>query len=250
MRKIPLNKQQIEEVVFDIFRDKYGLIGEFVHGDKPDFIISHDGHTLGVEITEIYSDEKIYGKHQQEHEVAKDRIVHHACERAKKLGLPPLDVHVIFSDNIPKSKESCLIESLFETVKNNIPQLDNQIVLNNYNVLPEGFGSICIYNRPNLNKPFWYCDEAGAVETRFSKQLQCKINDKAEKIPDYLKKCNKCWLIIAARGSRPSSFYEFGEDMATSRYASPFEKVFFMEVFSETLKELKIMKGANHPQNA
>jgi hypothetical protein len=41
-----------------------------------------------------------------------------------------------------------------------------------------------------------------------------------------------------------SSFYEFGKEMKTSCYTSPFEKVFFMEVFSETLKELKVIKGA------
>lgn len=245
MRKIPKNKKQIEKLVFDIFQDKYDLVGEFKQASKdspgPDFVGFYNENILGVEITVIYSDEKTYSKTLKEHEQAKERIVSRACERAEISGLPPLDVQVIFSDNIPKGKESCLTESLFEIVKNNIPGSGDEVVFDSYRNLPHGFALIAIENRPHLKKPFWDCCEAEAIETRFSKQLQRIIDEKSGKYPTYLEKCSKCWLIIAALGFEPSSFYGFSEDMETSCYTSPFEKVFFMEVFSETLKELKIL---------
>lgn len=102
IRKIPKNKEQTEELVFDIFQKKYDLIGEFIHGDEPDFVDKIN--ILGIEITVIYGNEKIYGKTPKEHEVIKERIVSRACEKAETHGLQPLDLHVIFSDNIPKGK--------------------------------------------------------------------------------------------------------------------------------------------------
>jgi len=245
---------QREEAIFDIFRDKYDSLGGvklggFEHQDAPDFW--GDDGILGVEITELYSDDKIDGKHLQEHEVAKDKIVHGAWERAKILGLPPLDVHVVFAGNIPKGKVTCLTESLFEIVQKNCPKPGCNINLGiESEDLPEGFWAVLIFNMLGLKKHIWDWGEAGDVETHFSAQLQCRINEKAKKLPKYQKNRKECWLIIAALGFRPSSLYEFDEDdedMEASCYESPFKKVFFMNVFSKTLKELNItceqMKG-------
>lgn len=239
IRRIPQSKKQREEVAFGIFREKYGLTEIFNHDDKPDFIGSFNDHTLGVEITEIYYDEKIYGKTLKGHEVLKDRIVNRAYEKAKGLGLPPLYVCVIFSNNIPKGSEPCLIDSLVEIIRNNIPLLGNRIKINSYNILPKGIGSI--YIKPRQKTPFWHWTEFGAIETRFSNQLQSIIDEKNAKYSEYRKKCDECWLIIVAPGFNCSSFYAFGEDMETICYTSHFEKVFFMEMFDGTLRELKIL---------
>jgi hypothetical protein len=232
------NKQR-EKAIFDIFRDEYGLV-EFDHPDNPDFCGSYDGGVLGIEITELYSDEKIYGKSLLEHEVAKGRIVNKACKKWRELGLPPLDVHVIFAGDIPNKKESDLTESLFKIVRDNCPKLGEQVSLSIDSDLPEGFGAVLIYNRQGLKKHVWNYGEACDVETDFPEQLQIRINEKAKKLPEYLKSCNKCWLIIAALGFGPSSSYEFDEEMEKICYRSPFEKVFFIEVVSKTLKELNI----------
>jgi len=233
------NNTQREEVIFDIFRDKYGLVG-FYHRDNPDFSGFYDGGVLGIEITELYSDEKIYGKFLLEHEVTKGRIVNQARKKWRELGLPPLDVHVIFAGDIPNKKESDLTKSLFKIVSDNCPKLGDQVSLSIDSDLPEGFGAVLIYKRQGLRKHFWNYGEACDVETDFSEQLQIRINEKAKKLPKYLKSCDKCWLIIAALGVSPSSSYEFDEEMGKICYRSPFEKVFFIEVVSKTLKELNI----------
>jgi hypothetical protein len=241
------SNRQREKAIFDIFRDKYDLLGGFKlggfkHLDTPDFW--GDDGILGVEITELYSDEKTYGKELREHEAAKERIVNKASKKAQELGLPPLDVHVVFVGDIPKGKESDLIKSLFEVVNSNCPDAGHEKVLSIDSDLPEGFGAILI-NRQCSKKHIWDWGEAGDVETDFSAQLQCRINEKAKKFPEYQKNRKKCWLIIAALGFRPSSFYEFeedDEDMEASCYESPFEKVFFMEVSREKLKELKVLR--------
>ena len=234
------NNKIRERGIFDVFRDKYGLAGEFKHIDSPDFIVSQDGNVLGVEITEIYSKDEIDGKTLREHELTKERIVDRACEKAKECGLPPLHVGVIFTGNIQNSDETFLTDTLFETVKNNYPETGDQVDLDSESGIPDGFWAIVMYNVPGSKRHVWTVSEAGDVETNFSQQLQQIIDSKAEKISQYLAKCNKCWLIIAALGISGSNFYEISEEMKQICYKSPFEKVFFMETFSKTLKELKI----------
>lgn len=84
---------------------------------------------------------------------------------------------------------------------------------------------------------------AGDVETDFHEHLQNIINRKSKKYSKYLKKCNKCWLVIAALGLRASSFYEFVDEMKNYQYDSPFEKVFFLEATKKVLRELKVRKN-------
>ena len=228
------NKKR-EEVIFGILRDRYCLSGEFIHGDSPDFIGSYNGNVLGVEITEIYSEQSL-----REHEIQKERIVNRARKKAVAAGLPPLKVHVIFTHDIQQGREADLTNLLFELVKNNCPEYGASVDLDWKNGIPSDFYVILIRSIPDSKNHFWDTAEAGCVDTNFSEQLQQRINSKSEKIQTYLTKCDKCWLIAAALGVSASNFFEVGEDMERVCYESSFEKVFFMEVFSKTVTELKV----------
>jgi hypothetical protein len=228
------NKKR-EEVIFGIFRDRYCLSGEFTHTDSPDFIGSHIGNVLGIEITEIYSEESL-----REYEIQKERIVTRAREKAVSAGLPPLHVAVLYTHNIQKGREAYLTNMLFELVKNNCPEYGDHIDLDWENDIPSDFHAILIHSIHGSKKHFWNTTEAGCVDTNFSEQIQQRINSKSKKIQTYLTKCDKCWLIVTALGVSASNFYEIGEEMEQVRYESPFEKVFFMEAFSKTVKELKV----------
>ena len=83
------------------------------------------------------------------------------------------------------------------------------------------------------------------VVTNFSDQLQQTINKKAKRLKEYLKKCDRCWLVIIALGTDGSSFYEYSKDMEKHSYDSPFEKVFFMEAFNKDLRELNCIELAS-----
>jgi hypothetical protein len=224
-----------EDAIFGIFKDIYHLSGEFTHGDSPDFVGSFDGHTIGIEITEIYSAESL-----REREVQKERIVDRACKKAIKAGLPPLHVSVIFTGDIQKGRGAYLTNMLFELVKNNCPECGGHADLDYESNIPSDFHAILISNIPGSKTHLWNETEVGFVDTNFSERLQQIINSKTEKIATYLTKCDKCWLIVAALGVSASNFYEIDEKMEHVCYESPFEKVFFMEAFSRTLKELKI----------
>jgi hypothetical protein len=246
--------RETEERVFRMLQHRCGLTGQFQHNPgtepgeesgKPDFVVDHDGGRLGVEMTCIHIPGKVNGMPLQQHEAEEDEIVENACAKATQCGLPPLKVGVIFTGNPPKKKnrKTDWADTLFEIVRNNCPEPGGIVYLGGMDggSLPEGFWWVGINRILKWKKHSWNCeDEAGDVETDFSTQLQERINAKAAKLRQYRKHCDKCWLVIAAPGRRPSSFFEFSNEMATRSYRSPFERVFFVAVAVGTVSELRV----------
>ncbi len=251
IRNILMRERDNERLVFDLFRQKLGLVGEFDHnkgnerGDerKPDFTGGHEGKgkTLGIEITEINIPGKINGRSLPELEVAKQRIIDRAREKAITCGLPAVRVRVIFRRAIPKGKEAFLTETLFQMVSCHRPPPDPSVGLDEESDLPNEFLKLFIRNCGK--KHDWAYIEAGAVQSEFSSRVQEIIDAKSAKIPQYLEHCRTCWLIIAALGDRPSSFYEIGDQVRTTRYKSRFERVFFLNRAFGTVDELHLTKG-------
>jgi hypothetical protein len=262
-----------EERIFEVFRKEYGQDSEFIHyagnepgGEgRPDFIGEVSGETVGVEITEINIPKKIYpggleehevakwrivnpvyktyGKTVRENEVTKQRIVDRACEKAEDAGLPPLRVSVYFTGNLPRGREASLTERLCEIVQRCCPEPGQEVELSEEDGLSNEFWMLAIRNLVGEHvEHHWDYIEAGGVETEFSSHLQEIIDTKSAKIPQYRQYCSMCWLIIAALGDRPSSFYQAGEQVRTARYESGFDKVFFLNLAFGSVVELSLEK--------
>lgn len=241
MRLVDNNKR--EQLHFEIFRDRYGLDGKYEHGDCPDYTGSFDGGVLGIEFTELYRQEKTAGMKPREHEMARFRIVEKACQKAIQAGLPPLHVYVHFAGNVAKEREGYLINSLFWLVANHIPEPQGVVSLDYKDGVPDDINAITIANIPGPKTQTWISPECGFVDNDFAEQLQEALDSKDVKLKQYLTKCDQCWLVVVTLGLCASSLYEFGEKMTNTIFRSSFEKVFFMEVNSEVLQELKITKG-------
>lgn len=236
-----IDTKQREKIHFEIFQERYCQFQNYDHIDIPDFVVSLNNETIGIEFTEIYNDDKLNGKTLREDEAIKERIVEWARKKAIENNVPPLHVNVVFSGSVSKEAESQVKSLLYQIIKDNIPQPGEPITLDSMNDdIDSTFWSIVIFNLKGGKKHVWDYTECSDVETNFSKQLQSKIDSKAEKISKYLMKCNKCWLVIVALGYSGSSFFEFSEEMENCTYKSPFDKVFFIEVFSKYFKELKL----------
>ena len=154
--------------------------------------------------------------------------------------IPPLHVAIIFANGISKKRENLVTQELFKIVKNNYSTQQGNLHIKNDIVkdLPNEFHSILISSIIDSKRHFWIPVEASFVVTNFSDELQHVIEKKADKLDEYLEKCDKCWLVITALGNNCSSFYEYSKEMEKVSYDSPFEKVFFMEAFTKNLKEM------------
>lgn len=240
-----------EKLIFDRFRQRYGLIGEFRHNtgtnsddqDKPDFTGPHQGQILGIEITEIGVPEKTHGQTLRQHEAAKRRIVTDAREKAVQAKLPALLVRVIFQGDLRKGTVASLTEILFQIVKSRCPEPNaGEVELDGESGLPTELWKVYIHNYGDREHDWDYI-EVGGVETEFSRQVQDIVAAKSGELPRYLKHCQTCWLIIAALCDRPSSFYLPNNQVRRTRYRSGFEKVFFVNVALEIVAELSVVGG-------
>ena len=106
-----------------------------------------------------------------------------------------------------------MTEQLFNMVKDNCPMAGNKVKLDYNNSIPNIFRAILVSNIPDYKKHLWQYMEASPIYNNFYDQLQGIITSKAEKLQEYLKRCNRCWLVIVALGLSGSSFYEFSDEM-------------------------------------
>ena len=233
-------ERQREKFLFNIFQERYQTFKNFKHTDEPDFLVSDNKETIGIEFTELYKQSGKTGKKPREEEAIKERVLRNAEKMCVEEKIPFLQVGITFTNGIDKNREKFITEELVKIIKNKYPSGHETVNIKNSfgSNMPTEFYSIVITNIAGAKRHFWDSIEASFVVRNFSNQLQDIIDRKAKRLNDYLKNCDRCWLVIAALGSNGSSFYEYSEDMEKFSYHSPFEKVFFIEAFNKDLKEL------------
>lgn len=235
-----IDRRKREKLFLELLDEKYGPFPKPEHTDRPDFLISFSDHVLGIECTEIHTENKVNGIPLKQHESIKERIVEKAKQLAIKQKLSPVSVQVSFKGTIEKYREKKVPSELLRIIKDNYPPAGQQVEirgLESSHLLPDEIRRLVITSI--LGKHHWYVVDSGWAQTNFTAQLQAIIDSKTEKLTNYLKRCNKCWLIIAAVGHGPSSFYDPSKKMLEHIYSSPFKRVFFMEAFSKYITELK-----------
>jgi hypothetical protein len=89
-----------------------------------------------------------------------------------------------------------------------------------------------------LSTEDWSAPAAGWVQSDCIDLIQSRLDAKEIEYPDYRKACDECWLLISASGFHPSSLFSPSRETLEHRYKTSFEKVFLMECFSGSLKEL------------
>lgn len=234
-----MNTREREKPWFKMFCEKCDIMPnnpKYEPGDSPDVIFEMEGKRIGIEITELYDDEKM-----RRQEAIKERI----CTEGQKLcenekGMPKCHVGMWLGDRISKEREKNLSRELFEVVRNNIP-IDGSVDVDE-DILPSGVCYLSIYSYNNYPKRhFWTFAQVVEGGKIFSEQLCKRIKEKNDKYEKYCRSVDSCWLLITAVGKRGSSVFEFGSGMEEVEYKTPFERVFFLNGFNCQLNELKVI---------
>jgi len=89
-----------------------------------------------------------------------------------------------------------------------------------------------------LNHHRWEVMEPGFVSIGFIPELQAAINKKNKKKNEYLRRCDRCWLLIVADRTKADQKFEFTPEMQEYVYESEFEKTFFLEIAQKFITEL------------
>ena len=234
-----INNFKREERILKAFIKNYDFtIGDYIKTESPDFLGKYKNKILGIEITEVYSQKENNGEPPRVHEIRKQTVVDGALKLALKNKLPPLHVHIIMSDTIPKRRCAFLTDYLFNTVKENIPNYGEKLRLADTLIMPEEFHCISISNYEYFTKPCWYCSETAFGYADFFEDIKIRLGEKERKLDKYLKKCDECWLIIVALGISGSTFYEFVPEMNSYIFQTSYPKVFFADSFNLTFNHL------------
>ncbi|MDP1816118.1 MAG: hypothetical protein Q8K92_16835 [Leadbetterella sp.] len=243
-----------ERFHLEIFSSLKRLPGEELSrqntSQKPDFLFQNGESIIGIEHTEIKrirSSEKIpslaelKGIHRG--------IVRKAGQLAAEQGLPPLNVQVNFHDYYYrfKLKGDQAVQGLLDTVRKNLDRIMNAESFNSIKIDPPNpfVGISLVYVTPGtangkvwLNHHRWEVMEPGFVSIGFIPELQAAITKKNKKKNKYLRRCDRCWLLIVADRTKADQKFEFTPEMQEYVYESEFEKTFYLEIAQRFITEL------------
>jgi hypothetical protein len=232
-----LDTKQIESGHFKYFRQLLADFpeGEVWHEDEPDFLVHSSNGVLGIEHRQLFQPARANGPPLQAFESQIDEIVSLAQEHAELRGMAPVHVGLFFSltHSLTKEKRLALARAIARFIYENLPRESGSLTLE-YDTehkgdIPEGLDLAIITRSEHGKRHHWQSSEAGQAVRDCREILQSAIDDKADKITNYLKVCDACWLLVASDGLKPSSFIHADQISREYTYSSPFERTYFLD---------------------
>jgi hypothetical protein len=247
-------KNKHERFHIEVFSTLQSLPGDELPrkdvSQRPDFLFQSGELIVGIEHTEI----KKIGSAKEVPSPAQLKGIHRgivikAGQLAADQGLPPLNVKVNFHNHFYrfKQKGNQVVQALLDTVKKNLDNIMKMADGNSVKIDPPSpfVGISLVYVSPGtingkvwLDHHRWEVMEPGFVRIGFIPELQAAITKKNRINNEYLKRCDKCWLLVVADRAKADQKFEFTPEMQKHIYESEFEKTFFMEIAQRFLTEL------------
>ena len=232
-------KRDIELHIFKKFIQRFDssisiIKGEFDEQERPDFIIEHNGKTIGVELTQYFTS-KAYKKPEK---VLINDLNSAINLHWNKIVSKPSRVNISYHEPITLSKSEINITAL-NIVQKIKQQLDDECKHSNEFIELEGsslnplIDEIRIRQFNGMNQTIVSTPGAYQVERLDSSILQKILTKKTKKLIKYDEKVDENWLIIF------SSIMEFSDvDIAgftSSNLTSYFQKSYFFHEFKNEL---------------
>lgn len=217
--------------------------GQIEPAEEPDVCVVLGDYRIGIEVTELHQASPPGHGLSRLQESERVGIVRRAQVVTEASAMPAADVAVHFNDSVSITKDvrERIVEQLVTLVSTHLPEREGSITVElsqqPRNSLP-WVHSVRIFRSPILTRHHWWVPEAGWVQMEFSSELQAAIDAKSPRYARYRSHCDECWCLVVASGGRPSGLFEPSDETRNYVYRSPFERTFFMEVFSGKLIEL------------
>jgi hypothetical protein len=238
-------KKQHALFLFERFAEAAKLTREVLdsENESPDLIVRVSGELVGIEITELFVSEDAQGGSLQARESIAQRIVTKAQRIYETSGPPYAHVSVLFATgyDLGSLNRDDTAESLAKFVRSiHLPEGRHVQWRQDFesNLLHEAISFLNMLAVPKREMAHWTAPSAGWVATIPTDLLQRKINEKASRLPMYLQRAPKNWLLLVGDGSHPSRFIRAGPDMNVEGVNSPFDRTFLFGLTSGLIVEL------------
>jgi hypothetical protein len=214
--------------------------GEIIDGDEPpDFFVQTPSGLVGIEVARILDEAA------KREDTEREKVLYDAMGLAREMGLPPLQVSVLFGYDPPlrRADRALLARRIAEIVASKFRHGEYSDWSNRWDdlsVTPAKLAQIHIIPLPVSAEACWSPLSAGWLNSDFAPQLQKIIDNKSAGLAEYSNICAERWLIVAAEGFQPSSLFAFSGRMASYTFSSTFDRAFFVEGFHGRVDEIKL----------
>jgi hypothetical protein len=214
------------------------------HDDTPDFLVECQGRTIGVEHTELFGRQTRSARRPhtpvQLEGIQKD-IICKAMRLYLDQASPPVTVKVWFDPGMKRTK---LTRGRCKTIATELSRFVAEWIRTAHTPdewprpgdrIPE-ISHLSIYGRHLA----WSIENPPLVGPASVSDIQRTIDEKDTKCDAYRRKCDECWLLVAADRYNRAQAFDFSPDDSSLRhcYVSRFERLFFLELGQRWLREL------------
>jgi hypothetical protein len=207
--------------------------GEIEKTEKPDFIVHTKDKLLGIEHTEIFQPRPSNGGSFQAQDALAQRVVSQASMFYLQNSNQPLYVQIMFRPRVilRKRKVTSLAKMVSQLIERTPLSPGTPITLKrikgNSEYFPIEIAMIHLYSHPNGKENLWRCSSAGFIPEITADYLQEKIDQKEQKLDNYMSQCLEIWLLIVADDLRIPSTIDISGSASIHRYRTRFDRVFF-----------------------
>ena len=244
-------KKRQEETYLRRFRENFADFpeGTILPNEHPDFLVEASRGRVGVELTEYHVREPSEGRGSptRAREGTEDEVLRKAAEQYRSNGLSPVVVNVLWHPHqaLGRRRISKLATDLADLVQENLPEPNQSVTIRERHQragrsLPQEVASLTIIRRESIAKGSWTSVRSAFVPTIEPPELQEILRNKESKVPSYRRHCREAWLLIVARGFEPSTFGDLGPEVENHRFASGFDRAFFLNYFDGIVTELHV----------
>lgn len=219
-------------------------IEKYEKGESPDYILYTGTKKIGLELTTLVlnkSDKKIPLASIRD---AQNKCLKKATQTAKQNGLETVEVQAQFrSDHAPIDINKAA-EELVEFVEKEIPKIDATKSHHCYESGLKYFKWIII-RLGTINGHKWLPHHRfkrihlNWVRINPINEIQSRVDEKQSKIPEYLKKCDECWLLIGVDEWTAPEAVDITKGLENHIFSGDFKRLFFLRNIERKLVELK-----------
>lgn len=238
--------RRLELSLFETFKRLVPELGDLQLVDQPappaaDVLADFCGRRVAIEITRCCVQEK------RKRESREERVLRKAQELYQNEGNVPVHVWVNFAPYFAWNRDQSARGTalLVAFIKERTPAEGGTVSFTS-EMLPESiqeaFDSISMARISGETNHSWVISRAGWFPQFAGGDIEAEISDKEANLNDYRNGCDEVWMLIAAEGGRPSSWWEPSISARGTVYRTKFDRVFLMVDEPRQVVELSISK--------
>jgi len=220
-------------------------IKKYDKGESPDYILYVSQERIGLEVTALVLDTFDRRTSLAGIRTAQNKCLKKAIELARQNGLPIVNVKVRFRSDRDRIDIDKAAKELVEFIEKKIPEIDDTKSWHYYE-------SGLIYSEwisihlGTVNGHKWLPDyrlertHMNWMRINPIDEIQARIDEKQLNIPNYMKKCDKCWLLIGVNEWTAPEAVAITEELDNHVFQGDFQRLFFLRNIEGNVIELRI----------